>query len=123
MRLNTVDLRFSSGGLETHCHRLFVLAENAFDESPTTWMGCMDSFNDLVIRHLLEQLSAKYPSLKIQQTVNKNGELIDYGVILQPGSYLERNEPNLFFNDFHLRRNKLPTSHAKDKKIRQLAVH
>ncbi|HBQ27257.1 MAG TPA: hypothetical protein DD791_12745 [Syntrophomonas sp.] len=106
-----------------HCHRLFVLAEKAFDESPTTWMGCMDSFNDLVIRHLLEQLSAKYPSLKIQKTISKNGELIDFGVILQPGSYLERNEPNLhkFFNNFHLRRNKLPTSHAKDKKTQAVS--
>jgi len=44
-------------------------------------------------------------------------------VLLQPGSYLEKNEPKLqkFFNDFHLRRNRLPTSHAKDKKTQAIS--
>lgn len=30
-----------------NAHRLVVMAEREFDESPSTWMGCIDSFNDL----------------------------------------------------------------------------
>jgi len=108
-----------------HCHRLLVMAEREFDESPSAWMGCMDSFNDLVIRNLLNGLASKYPTTQFPRTVDNRGYLIDYGNLLDPTSYIARQIPILHtnFSNFHKRRNALPTSHAKDKKLKLIVNH
>lgn len=72
----------------------------------------------IFIRNLLNHLSSRYPNQIFPRTIGKNGQLVDYGNLLDPKSYLATNIPNLHdpFNEYHIRRNKLPTSHAKDKK-------
>lgn len=104
-----------------HAHMILVMSENAFKANPSTWMGCIDSFNDHVIRHVINYLTKRYPAKTFPKTVNTLGQLVDYGKLLDPNSYLGTTIPTIQspFYDFHKRRNSLPTSHAKDKKTQK----
>jgi hypothetical protein len=50
--------------------------------------------------------------------VNKNGESIDYGILLDPQNQISQIYPDLTsgLRNFHIRRSKSPTSHAFNKK-------
>lgn len=100
-----------------HCHRLLIMAEQAYSASPTAWMGYMDSFNDLLTRNFLDYLRDRNPGLKIDKTVNKNGCMVKYGQLIAANAYVDNNLPQacVRLREFHRRRCNLPTSHAKDE--------
>lgn len=99
-----------------------IMAEENFNSSPTTWMGCMDSFNDLLIRRVVDISHLKTSITNLPNTRNRRGHLTDYGGIIMMATPRTNNgfENNAKLmcdrlGKFHKRRNRLPTSHAKDK--------
>ena len=106
-----------------HANTLLIMAESSFESNPNAWMGCMDSFNDLVIPKIAEMLHNKGSIRRLPPPCDSKGRLIDYGNFLEPRGYFARNAPDMTKNlrSFHERRNHLPTSHPKDKRTQVLS--
>jgi len=105
-----------------HALSLLMMAKQNFDSSPTTWMGCMDSFNDLLVRNTIDRAHTRTAISNLPTTRSRSGKLKNYGLLIRQ----ERIRTYNGFEDnarmlcdrlrtFHGRRNLLPTSHAKDK--------
>lgn len=93
------------------------LSEKSIYIDRNSWMGNVDSFNDLVFRRLIELLTIKKPSTKWPLLIDKNGDQIKYGSILN--SCVNRKlilDVSMPIKEFHLRRNTLTSSHPKSDK-------
>jgi hypothetical protein len=99
-----------------HAHMELRFADIYFDSHISTWLNYQDVFNEIVFRSFQNFLGNK-GALGSIALVNKNGERIDYGVLLNNSSF-KSNYPNLQddLNKIHKRRNSLPGSHPYDKR-------
>jgi len=101
-----------------HANSLLIMTESNFESNPSAWMGNMDSFNDLVIHNIAKILHNIGSRSNLPRYLNRNGHFTEYGNFLKSGEYFEREVPNMTENlcSFHERRNRLTTSHPKDKR-------
>ena len=100
-----------------HALQILMEAEAQFSGNPSGWLGTQDSFNDIVVRQFLIFLKKK--NLKGQMTlVDKNGQLIFYGVLIGNSGQFANAYPTeaAAFRTLHNRRNNLPGSHPYDQK-------
>jgi adenine-specific DNA glycosylase len=88
--------------------------------APSFWLPCQNSFNQTIFLALQDQLHAVgHPAACT--TLNKNGELIDFGVTLDASGPFSKNCPVVAdcFRIMNARRNRLPVSHPYEKKTVQ----
>jgi hypothetical protein len=91
-----------------HAHRIFVLAERAFDINKSSWICSIDSFNEILIRILIKN------DVNISQVlVDSRGNLVNYGVLLKNHD-LRNIYPVIadVFSRVHERRCSIPEAHA-----------
>jgi Reverse transcriptase (RNA-dependent DNA polymerase) len=105
------------GSEYAHALSMLLSADVKYASDPSEWLSWQDSFNDALFKamqgHLARLGLACAPSL-----TNKFGELIDYGVLLDPNQAFARAYPDIAtpFSAAHARRNRLPTNHPYEKK-------
>jgi len=93
-------------------------AINNWFSNRDAWMGYMDSFNALLTRKLIGLLSKKITNVRHPKIVDKDGNLLDYGIILNNNCIESKYNLKILepFFAFHNRRNNIPISHEIDKK-------
>lgn len=105
------------GSKYSHALALLRLADHAFLPVRDAWLQYQNSFNDALLRCLLPCLDRlELPgSLK---TVNKKGELVSFGVLLDPEKVFARQYPNIAepLRAANNKRNTLPGSHPYSTK-------
>jgi hypothetical protein len=104
-------------GEYTHALQLLLQAESRYDAARGNWLQLQNSFNDTVIRQLITILNAKsLPGAR--RIINKKGELLELGIILETGGPFDAIHPSIAtpFRDANTRRNSLPGSHPYEKK-------
>lgn len=100
-----------------HALQILIEAEAQFSGNPSGWLGTQDSFNDIVVRQFL--IFLKNRKLKgHMNVVNRNGQLIVYGVLIAKGGAFDNVYPSKAraFRTLHERRNNIPGSHPYDQK-------
>jgi hypothetical protein len=99
-----------------HAHMELRFADLYFDSHLSTWLIYQDAFNDILFRSFQDFLAKKGAPGAIS-LVDKNGDRIDYGVLLG-NSKFKSVYPDLQddLNKIHKRRNSVPGSHPYDKK-------
>lgn len=93
------------------------LASSEYEGNPSSWMGNLDSFNDIVIRSAMDLVRVKLDPRNLPPAVNnRKRKLTDYGYFLTPQNWLASTHPEVCqpFKHFHDRRNHLTSSHAFD---------
>jgi hypothetical protein len=104
-------------GEYVHALGLLKQAEAAFFSGRSYWLSCQNAFNQTLFLALRRHLSSiGHPASCT--TVNRNGELVDYGVTLDAGNRFSRTCPTIAdrFRDMNTRRNRLPASHPYEKR-------
>ena len=100
-----------------HALGLLKQAEAAFAGGRSFWLACQNSFNQTVFLALQRYLAdTGHPAACT--TVNKKGQLINFGVTLDANQPFSKNCPTIgdCFRDMNARRNHLPVSHPYEKK-------
>ena len=100
-----------------HALGLLKQAESVFNGGRSFWLSCQNSFNQTVFLALQRHLLATgHPAACM--TINKNGELVDFGVTLEASGPFSKNCPTIAdcFREMNTRRNHLPVSHPYKKK-------
>lgn len=100
-----------------HALQILIEAKARFPGNYSDWLSLQDSFNDIVIRQLFNLLQRK--GLRgYSNTVNRNGHLIDYGVLISIGHPFDRAYPSEAneLRIIHNRRNQLPGNHPYSKR-------
>ena len=103
---------------------LLKQAEAAFDGGRSFWLASQNSFNQTVFLALQRHLAATgHPAACT--TVNRNRQLVDYGVTLEPNGPFSKNCPTIgdCFRVMNARRNHLPVSHPYEKKTAAQSRH
>jgi len=92
-------------------------AEAAFDGGRSFWLACQNSFNQTIFLALQRHLSASGHPASCT-TVDKNGQLVDFGVTLDAYGPFSKYCPTIgdCFREMNARRNRLPVSHPYEKK-------
>ena len=101
----------------THALGLLKQADSAYAGARSFWLACQNSFNQTIFLALQRHLaSIGHPGLC--KVVNKNGQLIDFGVTLDVTNSFSSQSPNISdcFRKMNSRRNHLPVSHPYEKK-------
>jgi len=100
-----------------HALGLLKQAEAAFAGGRSFWLACQNSFNQTVFLALQRHLTATSHPASCT-TINKKGELVDFGVTLEANGLFSKNCPTIgdCFRDINARRNNLPVSHPYQKK-------
>ena len=112
------------GGEYVHALGLLKQAEAAFSVGRSFWLACQNSFNQTVFLALQRHLGATgHPAACT--TVNKKGQLVDFGTTLDANGPFSRNLPRIgdCFRDMNTRRNHLPVSHPYEKKTAAQSQH
>ena len=107
-----------------HALGLLKQAEATFNGGRSFWLACQNSFNQTVFLALQRHLAATgHPAACT--TVNKNGQLVDFGVTLEPSGRFSRNCATIgdSFREMNSRRNRLPASHPYEKKTAARSQH
>ena len=101
-----------------HANNILYLSSKSFDSDRNAWLNYFDTFNDIVTRQFVNVLFVKKNSIKWPPLINKNSEIIDFGIILDKNNKLSTHYSNIFngIREFHNRRSSSPTSHAYIKK-------
>jgi hypothetical protein len=108
-----------------HALQILKWGEAIFNSGPSDWLKYQNSFNDALFRAFQRFLDAKgLPG--IVKLTNRNGQIIDYGVLLDHGNQFSQNYQRIAdsLRMFNKRRNDLPGSHpydVKGKKTKWLA--
>ena len=99
-----------------HAHALLIQADTYFGKHHTPWLAQQDVFNEVVFRALQDRLS-QFGAPGVIPTVRQNGDQIDYGSLIRVPRF-RRAHPALAaaLIDVHTRRNRLPTSHAYQRR-------
>ncbi len=105
------------GAEYVHALGLLKQAEAAFAGGLSYWLACQNSFNQTVFLALQRHL-ARTGHAAACTTIDKKGQLLDFGVTLDATGPFSRNCPNVgdCFRDMNTRRNHLPASHPYEKK-------
>ena len=107
-----------------HALGLLKQAEAAFTSGRSFWLACQNSFNQTVFLALQRHLAGtRHPAACT--TVDKNGQLIDFGVTLDANGPFSKNCPTIgdCFREMNTRRNHLPVSHPYEKKTAAQSQH
>jgi len=106
------------GKVYEHANKLIYYANKSFYIDRSVWTNYIDSFNDIVIRKFIELLNVKRLYIKWPKIIDKNGDNIDIGVVIDKNNKLSKEYPNIIgeFRKFHERRSTTPASHAFVKK-------
>jgi hypothetical protein len=104
-------------GEYSHALSMLLSADAKYLPDPSEWLSWQDSFNDALFRAIQSHLN-RLALPGACSLINRNGELIDYGVLLDLNRPFTTAYPNIgnHFRTAHTRRNHLPTSHPYDKK-------
>lgn len=100
-----------------HALQILIEGDASFDLSPSNWLSLQDSFNDILVRRLFAYLAFR-GKLRHAKTTDRNGKLVDFGVLLKAGTPFDAIYPKeaALLRDVHERRNQLPGSHPYEKK-------
>ena len=107
-----------------HALGLLKQAEAAFASGPSVWLACQNSFNQTVFLALQRYLATiGHPAACT--TVDKKGQLVDFGVTLDANGPFLKNCPMIgdCFRHMNTRRNHLAVSHPYEKKTAAQSRH
>lgn len=107
-----------------HAIGLLKQAEAAFAAGRSFWLICQNSFNQTAFLALQRHLAATgHPAACT--TVDKKGEIVDFGVTLDGNGPFSKNCPAIgdCFRDMNARRNHVPESHPYEKKTAEQSRH
>lgn len=112
------------GAEYVHALGLLKQAEAAFAGGRSFWLGCQNSFNQTIFLALQRHLVAVGHPASCT-TVDKKGQLVDFGVTLHANGPFSKNCPTIgdCFRDMNTRRNHLPVSHPYEKKTSARSRH
>lgn len=104
-------------GEYVHALGLLKRAEAAFDGGWSYWLTCQNSFNQTVFLSLQRHF-ANVRHAAACTTVNRNGQLVDFGVTLEANGPFSQHCPTIgdCFREMNTRRNHLPGTHPYEKK-------
>jgi hypothetical protein len=112
------------GNEYVHTLGLLKQAEATFFSGPSFWLACQNSFNHAIFLALQAHLGNFGHAAAVTMR-DRNGQLIDFGVMLDRNNPFSRNCPTVAncFRDMNTRRNHLPVSHPYDKKTSVRSRH
>ena len=109
-----------------YVHALGILkqAEAAFAGGRSFWLASQNSFNQIVFLALQRHFAATRHRAACT-TVDRRGQLVDFGVTLDGSGPFSRNCPTIgdCFRDMNTRRNHLPVAHPYEKKTAAQSQH
>lgn len=107
-----------------HALGLLKQAEAAFATGRSFWLSCQNSFNQTVFLALQRHFAATGHAASCT-TIDKNGQLVDFGVTLDASGPFSKHCPTIggCFRDMNTRRNHLPVSHPYQKKTAKQSRH
>lgn len=110
-RIQITDWKQYLGGEHAHAHKILILAEKAFHTNKSSWLCSMDSFNNILVRAMIMSDNGI-----AQKTVDVNGELVPYGVLLNALAPFAKKYGRIAntFRELHQRRNTIPEAHPYD---------
>ncbi len=95
-----------------HAHRVFALADRAFEMNKSSWICLMDSFNEILTRALIRKDKTIH-----QRLVSSDGKLVDYGVLLEGNSFKSKyGQIDDAFLKVHKRRCSIPEAHPYEQR-------
>lgn len=100
------------GAKYAHSLSILRLSDQLYDSNPSGWLQHLDSFNDVVVRRIIDALAAKgLPGGA--RTEGSDGRLVNYGAFLKRGHPFATGFPTVAgaLDRIHQRRNRLPASH------------
>ena len=105
------------GGEFAHVLKILVQADIFYLRDRSSWLQWQNSFNDATQKALLGYINARGIAGGGRIT-NRNSQLIDFGVRLDPSCLFSRHYPHIadVFRQMNLRRNRIPGSHPYDKR-------
>lgn len=112
------------GAEYVHALGLLRQAEASFAGGRSFWLACQNSFNQIIFLALQRQLAAAGHAAACT-TIDKRGQLVDFGVTLDPTGPFSTNSPTIgdCFRDMNARRNHLPVAHPYEKKTAAQSLH
>lgn len=107
-----------------HALGLLKQAEAAFSGGRSFWLACQNSFNQSVFLALQRHLAATAHPASCT-TIDKTGQLVDFGVTLDANGPFSKYCPTIAdcFRKMNTRRNHLPVSHPYEKKTATQSRH
>ena len=107
-----------------HAVGLLKQAEVAFDAGRSYWLTNQNSFNQVIFLGLQRHLHA-IGHAGACTTIDKRGQLVDFGVALDPNGPFSRTCPVIAdcFRTMNARRNRLPGTHPYEKKTVARSEH
>jgi hypothetical protein len=107
-----------------HALGLLKQAEAAFAGGRSFWLACQNSFNQTVFLALQRHFAATGHAAACK-IIDKNGQLVDFGVTLNVNGPFSKNCPTIgdCFRDMNTRRNHIPVSHPYEKKTAAKSQH
>lgn len=107
-----------------HALGLLKQAEAVFAGGRSFWLACQNSFNQTIFLALQRHLAATGHPASCT-IVDRNGQLVDFGVTLDANGPFSKNCPTIgdCFRDMNSRRNHLPVSHPYEKKTAAQSRH
>ena len=99
-------------------------AEATFAGGRSSWLAYQNSFNQIVFLSLQRHFAAtRHPAACT--TVNRNGQLVNFGATLEANGPFSHNCPTIgdCFRDMNARRNHLPMSHPYEQKTAAQSRH
>jgi hypothetical protein len=106
-------------GEYVHALGLLKQAEAAFDSGRSHWLACQNSFNQTLFLALQNHFTTiNHPASC--KTIDRNGEMINFGVTLDANGSFSKNCPIIAdcFREVNARRNCLPAQHPYEKKTK-----
>lgn len=100
------------GAEYAHALTILRISDQLHDSAPSTWLQNLDSFNDIVVRKIIDALQA-HGLPGGANTVGGTGKLVNYGGFLKGQHPFATTFPALAgdLDYIHQRRNRLPASH------------
>ena len=108
----------------THIAGLLAQADAAFFVGPSQWLSHQNSFNHALFIALQRHFQLNHIPGKVK-TINKNGQLISFGVTLDRQNPFSRQYPDIAdaFRHVNDRRNILPASHPYETRSLTRTIH
>lgn len=100
----------------SHAMQILMHADANYNSARSEWMQLQNSFNDVLFRSL-QLVLTRFGLPGSVSTRNKHGELIQFGVLLDPNKLFAQIYSSIAsgFREMNERRNRLPGSHPYEK--------